>query len=767
MVLPAEEKPPSSYPASSPGSSTALAKDGSSAVGARRQGARIMPTDSAESERLPGTDAAAQPQLEGNQLWFAVRRRWLACLTVGLLLGGMAAAVAFFVRPAKYTAFALVKIDAERPELLPRDHPVVDLEMFRTTQIALMKSPKVLEAALQDEKVRGTSVIAEQADPVGWLESALVVEPVTNTELLRVSLNTMDAQEGAILVNAVTQAYIHEVQVRDQSQRLARLKDLQEVCEKSQNKLREDRERLRKEVGNLDVHNPQTAAMRQKNALETYSVLRKEMIPLQAELLMLQKMREVGGPDAAPEDPAVTDTAVELALDEQPDVMLQAKHLAQVEETLVKIRSTARDGFRGIQTAEEDVKSAKAALIALRTQLQPSVKAKVLARAEPEKLLTRKRFAERGQLLKVQLAGLQKEADEYQKILGLPADALETAGIKAALEFQHLVEMEKVRLESNPAMLQRSSIELPATPGRFRNRKQQMIMAGGAGLVGFLGGALAIAFWDYRAKRIYSQKEVVQGLGLRVLGSLPIMMPQPRLDHAGKLRKYVRWGHQWNEALSGIRTLLLHEAGQNELQVVQVTSAEAQEGKTTLATHLARSLVCAGRRTLLIDADLRRPALHVVFDMPPAPGLSEVLCGKVMVETAIRPTALPGLDLLPAGVLDDMVLQSLAQGRLEATLHELRSRYDTIVIDSSPIMVANDTLLIGHHVDAVLLSIRPSQSRVPVVQEACERLRSLDIPVLGTVLNGLLSSHRDLLDRYVASAARPVAMLPDTASRQT
>ena len=76
-------------------------------------------------------------------------------------------------------------------------------------------------------------------------------------------------------------------------------------------------------------------------------------------------------------------------------------------------------------------------------------------------------------------------------------------------------------------------------------------------------------------------------------------------------------------------------------------------------------------------------------------------------------------------------------------------------------MAVNDALLIGHHVDAVLLSIRPAQSRAPMVQEACERLRSLDVPVLGTVLNGVLADHRDLLYRYVSSAAPPPATLPE------
>ena len=462
--------------------------------------------------------------------------------------------------------------------------------------------------------------------------------------------------------------------------------------------------------------------------------------------------------------------AIEQALDEHPDMVAQARHVALAEETLIKIRSTAREGYRGIQTAEDEVKSARMALIALRDQLRPNVKARVLARTGPEKLLATKRLGEREHLLKAQLDLLNKATEESKEVIRRTRAILDTESRgKAARDVDEALARQKALLEreDRSSLNLRSSIEVPATPARARNRKQQLIIAGGVGLVGFLGGALAIAFWDYRAKKIYSQKEVVHGLRLRVLGSLPVMMAQPRLNHPGKQRRYLRWGHQWNEALSGIRTVLLHEAGQNELQVVQVTSAEAQEGKTTLATHLARSLVAAGRRTLLIDADLRRPALHVVFDMLAAPGLCDVLRGEIPVEMAIRPTAIPGLDLLAAGVLDDTVLQYLAQGRLEATLHELRSRYDTIVIDSSPIMAANDTLLVGHHVDAVLISIRPSQSRVPIVQEACERLRSLDIPVLGTVLNGLLSSHRDLLDRYVASAARPMALLPDKTSRQT
>ena len=95
---------------------------------------------------LPGD---VQARLGDGSLWRSLRRRWVLALTVGIALGCAAATAVWILRPAKYTAFALVKIDAERPEVLPRDRVVNDLELYRMTQTALLKSPRVLDAALR------------------------------------------------------------------------------------------------------------------------------------------------------------------------------------------------------------------------------------------------------------------------------------------------------------------------------------------------------------------------------------------------------------------------------------------------------------------------------------------------------------------------------------------------------------------------------------------------------------------------------------------
>jgi capsular exopolysaccharide synthesis family protein len=180
----------------------------------------------------------------------------------------------------------------------------------------------------------------------------------------------------------------------------------------------------------------------------------------------------------------------------------------------------------------------------------------------------------------------------------------------------------------------------------------------------------------------------------------------------------------------------LHKARSDSLRVVMVTSATGGEGKTSLSSHLAASLARAGRRTLLLDADLRNPAIHRLFGVERSPGLCELLRGEVELADTIQPTPATQLSLIPAGRCNSLALQALAQDSFRRICEQLRSEYDFIVIDSAPVLPVADSLLVAQNVDGVIFSILHDVSRLPKVYAAHQRLEMLGIRMLGAVVSG-------------------------------
>jgi len=138
----------------------------------------------------------------------------------------------------------------------------------------------------------------------------------------------------------------------------------------------------------------------------------------------------------------------------------------------------------------------------------------------------------------------------------------------------------------------------------------------------------------------------------------------------------------------------------------------------------------------LLDADLRNPAIHRLFGVSRSPGLCELMRGENDLAEAIQPTPAPQLTFIPAGRCDSLALQALAQDGFQTVCAQLRTAYDFIVVDSAPVLPVADSLLVGHHVDAVVFSILHDVSRLPKVYAAHQRLEMLGIRMLGAVVSG-------------------------------
>jgi capsular exopolysaccharide synthesis family protein len=172
--------------------------------------------------------------------------------------------------------------------------------------------------------------------------------------------------------------------------------------------------------------------------------------------------------------------------------------------------------------------------------------------------------------------------------------------------------------------------------------------------------------------------------------------------------------------------------------VIQVTSPEMGDGKTTLAANLAVSIAQSGKSIILIDADFRRPRIHKLFGLSPERGLASVINEpQTEINDVICPSGIPGLSILPCGPIPDNPAELLTQNRFKELLDYIRERYDFVVIDTPPLLKVTDPCVVVRRVDGVLLTIRISKNARPQAQRAKEILATLGANVFGVVVNGV------------------------------
>ncbi len=167
-----------------------------------------------------------------------------------------------------------------------------------------------------------------------------------------------------------------------------------------------------------------------------------------------------------------------------------------------------------------------------------------------------------------------------------------------------------------------------------------------------------------------------------------------------------------------------------------VSSATGGEGKTTLATQLALSLARTGRRTVLVDFDLRRPSFDEMFGMPLSPGVSEVLRHESDPSDLVHPVAADNLAVVTAGRWDRQALASLSNGSVDALFRQLREDFDFVVVDTSPILPVADARFVSQYVDTVVLSVFRDVSEAAKIQAACDILAAFGVQSVEAVVTG-------------------------------
>lgn len=678
---------------------------------------------------------------DARSLFNAFRRRWVLATLLSIISSALIGIAAWYlVPPAKYEAVSVIRV-AQYPKRIIFD-PRTDEAEFRTLQqstIAAIKNQNTLRRALRLGAISKLPTLMDQTDPVDWLEKQMKVDVIGASEYIAVMLSGDRPDDLAAIVNAVVDSFIELGPKSEAGERQARLQRLRKLKDEYEDLLKSQRNRFKELAEQVGVSDQKALSYAQQFKQQEMGMARTELLKAQGELRKLRSDLDVL--ENMQLEPRTTSADIERqinkAVESDPGYIQQLQTVNQLQE---QVRQLSRVGTNrndpSLTRVKRSLEAASQGLVNMRADLRRSA-------AEQLRGGQRDEQAEAVAKLQGQIQGTEtyiKALQEQVSQLGEDSNQIavkgqdieterETINVVSGVTQKIKSEIEAMEVEKDAP--ERISVFSQATPPKIKDEMRKIKLVGATSVAALLSVLMGVTFWEYRARRVSTTDEVVRGLGMRLVGSLPVM-PEKH-----KVVTDRRWQSMFVESVDAMRAVLLHAAKNEPMKVVLITSAVKGEGKTTLSCHLATSMARAGRRTLLVDCDLRNPAAHRLFDLSVNPGLCDFLRGEAEIMDLIQTTPAANLSILPAGRSDPISLQSLAQDGLRGVFTELRDHYDFIIVDSAPVLPVADTLLICPNVDGVLFSVLRDVSRLPSVYAAYERLSQMGTKLLGAVVTGV------------------------------
>ncbi len=663
----------------------------------------------------------------------------------------VAGGVWFFSPLPKNTGVIVFQLSGQAPRVISASSEnQIDLRTYGSLQAATLRRRQVLSNALNHPEMKKATILEREPDKIAWLDKNLQIDFKGGLEFMRVAIEGDQPEELIAILRAVSSAFMAAVDQRDNGDRKKRLVLIEESILQQQSEIAVKSKRLDVIAQSLKTTDGPTLAIIESLNQDELRSARRELLDAQQKVETLRtELPQPGEDRAAVELPAAI---VDDALRREP-ALLQAE--AKVAATKLNLRDTEARFEAGsinatIAKAKQDVRSAEESRDKLRTELRAQVektlkeqisvdiKLKALRHKEAfdqadnrrkssDKLLQEivTRINKHGEY-RVELDKLRKEVSSTERVLATLTD-----------------ERDRIRIEERaPSRVSLPPGEEPyVLSGVEGNRRLKTVLMSSIGV--FLAGFVALVFSEHRGRRVTSAEELRKTVGIDVLGSIPVTKPdEPRAN-----RLVV-------ESVDALRTQLLQARKQDRpLRTILVASGLSREGKTTLSGHLSVSLARAGYRVLMVDGDLHAPTAHRLFDLPVTPGLCEVLRAEAVVAEAVHATPVPGLSILPAGSWDMATRQCLVGDRWGLVRDQLQHDFDFVIVDTAPLLLMADTLLLAKGCDGVLVSVLLGFSRLGVVGLTQERLQSMDVRVLGAVINGAAAEFAsDYYGRYKYSA---------------
>ena len=387
---------------------------------------------------------------------------------------------------------------------------------------------------------------------------------------------------------------------------------------------------------------------------------------------------------------------------------------AGLETKLQEVRAEHLDDYPGVREIKAQLAEVNRQMQATAANVRNSVRADLTSASAAERELAAQVNSLKGDTLSeqdrsVQYNLLAREADTnralYDGLLQRYKELNAAAGVAT----------------SNVAIIDQAEPPLgPSSPNHTRNVMFALIL-------GLFLAALMVFLAIQLDDAIRVPEDMETKLGLPLLGIVPQSEGDPQdalLDPKSQL----------SEGYNALRASLLHSTPAGLPRVLLITSAQPGEGKTTTAQAVSLTLARLGKTVLLVDGDLRRPAVHRVFGLPNERGLSTLLTTLDPLESAVQLSSEPRLSLLPSGPVPPSPTELVASNRFRALIDQMAEKFDVVVIDSPPILGLADAPTMAALVDGVVFVVEAGRSRRGGLKAALRRLRGMRSNLIGGVL---------------------------------
>ena len=700
---------------------------------------------SSPSQSYGGADPLAGG-IDYRRAWHAFRRRWLPATALALALASIAGILTWVFLPKGFESVAWLRVrDKSGMFGVGGGRDNAEYEAYRKTQVQLIKSPFVLTSALRRPGISSLSTLSAEDDPVGYLMRNIQVSAPMESEVVQVRMRGEDPKEVTQIVNAVAQAYLSDVVNKEKSERLNRRDMLERKYKENMAEVRSSLDTYNNLAKTLGTADTAEVATQRSLLLDHLGTLRAQLNQTQRDLTLIDA--ELAIMDAKDRgeislEQSVPEETVDAMLLRDPQFAEFRERLSAIEESMAY--QAERSARGGNDPAVKRLEAMRNAMMRRLEDRKEELRPQIVGQLAMDSTNRRTgAAAESPVVLRMRREILAQQLEQTTKDFDKVASEVKTLGAANADLMARKQEIEQLMKVTDQMGVQLNATEIDVNmPNRVELIEEASVPEGSdelfrsmlsalAALGGLVLGGGSVVLFEYLRDRVSIPEEVSQRVGLRVIGTVP---------QISRSRKRANDGHV-AECVDGIRAVI-SQTGREAPKVILVTSAVEHEGKTTFAAQLAASLARSGKRTLLLDGDLRHPNAHLALGLDLRAGLPELLRGEISPDEAVQPTAIDGLFAITGGVCDYAAITALSRPETAALLKSLRDSFDHVVIDAGPVLAFADVLLLGQLSDLAIVATMRDVSRMPQVTSAVDRLRSVGIRVLGTVVNGVSDSNR-------------------------